>query len=636
MLKLFRRFLETWVAKLFFIVLVGAFGLWGVADVIRNLGSEGSLAVVGSRKIELPEVQEAYRRELTQVTRMLGADQQPTEEMKRSVASQALERLITTIALENKVSEMGLAVPDEAVRQAVFALPAFRDASGKFDRGTFEQVLRSNGLNEPRFLDMMRSDLGQKQILEAVRSGVTVPDAMSSAVFAFEREQRVANAVGLALAAAPQPPAPTDAQLQRFYANNTDRYTTAEFRRIKAIVLAPSTLASEITISDADVATAYEARKGEFNTPEKRTVDVLLAPDEATAQKLADAWNAGASWADIQQQAAGVNASGVELADATEAEFPAPELGAAVFKAPINTVPSPVHSPLGWHVLKVANITPGATRSLAELAPELRAKLAADKAGDLLYTRANKVEDALAGGTSLDDLPGDLGLAAITGTLDAQGNTQDGTPAPIPGPASLRPALVQAAFLARKGDTAHLTQAPNAPDGSQSFYAVTVEDIVPPTPKPFAAVADAVRADWLRDTIRHTQETAAAGLLTTLKAGTSLADAAKAAGLAVAVLPAVSRQGNVAGVPAQLVGPLFSLKAGDATMIETPEGFVVAVLDHVVSADPASDAAGYAQMRDALTRAIADDTEAIYANAVRDAANPKVNRGQLDSIVQAE
>jgi len=239
MLTLFRRFLETWVAKLFFIVLVGAFGLWGVADVIRNLGSEGSLAVVGSRKIELPEVQEAYRRELTQVTRMLGADQQPTQEMKRSVASQALERLITTIALENKVREMGLSVPDEAVRQAVFALGAFRGPGGSFDRQTFEQVLRSNGLNEPRFLDMMRSDLGQKQILEAIRADVTVPDAMSSAVFAFEREQRVASAVGLALAAAPQPPAPTDAQLQRFYANNTDRYTTAEFRRIKAIVLAP-------------------------------------------------------------------------------------------------------------------------------------------------------------------------------------------------------------------------------------------------------------------------------------------------------------------------------------------------------------------------------------------------------------
>ena len=50
-----------------------------------------------------------------------------------------------------------------------------------------------------------------------------------------------------------------------------------------------------------------------------------------------------------------------------------------------------------------------------------------------MYDRANKVDDLLASGAPLDELPGDLGLAGVTGTLDAQGNTPDGTPAPIPG-----------------------------------------------------------------------------------------------------------------------------------------------------------------------------------------------------------
>ena len=59
----------------------------------------------------------------------------------------------------------------------------------------------------------------------------------------------------------------------------------------------------------------------------------------------------------------------------------------------------------------------------------LRASVLADKSADLIYDRAGKVQDALAGGTTLDDLPGDLGVAAVTGTLDAQGNTADGKPA---------------------------------------------------------------------------------------------------------------------------------------------------------------------------------------------------------------
>ena len=53
-----------------------------------------------------------------------------------------------------------------------------------------------------------------------------------------------------------------------------------------------------------------------------------------------------------------------------------------------------------------------------------------------MYDRANKVDNMLGTGAGLDELPSDLGLVGVAGTLDAQGNTQDGKPAPIPGPPS--------------------------------------------------------------------------------------------------------------------------------------------------------------------------------------------------------
>lgn len=636
MLTLVRRFLDTWIAKLFFVVLVASFGLWGVADVVRNFGSDSSLAVVGSRKIELPEAQEAYRRQLAQVTRMFGTQIAPTAEIRRSVAGQAVERLITAAALDNKVAEWKLSAPDAAVRQAVFEIPAFKGRSGVFDRPTFEGVLRNNGLTEKRFLDLMRSDLGQRQMLEAIRAGAATPDVMTRAVFAFQREQRVARSVDYPFAAAKPPEPATEIQLQRYYDNNKSKYATTEYRRIKAVVLSPETLEKEIEVSDADIATAYDARKSEFNTAEKRSVQVLLTQDEAVAGKLAAAWKAGADWVAIQKSAGDVGASGVELPDAAADEFPAPELGRAVFDAKLNDVPPPVRSALGWHVIKVTAITPGATKSLAEMTPSLKARIVADRATDLLYTRANKVEDALSTGTSLDDLPGDLGLAAISGTLDAQGNTLEGARAPIPGPDELRPALIQAAFLAKKGDAPHLTQAPNTASGAQSFFAFTIDDIIPPETRKLTDVVETVRADWTRDAIRHTQEEAAAKLLAALKGGQSLEDAATVAGVQVRTLPAVGRAAPVEGVPAQLVTPLFALKKNEPTMIETPEGFEIAVLSDIIAADPKTDAAGYAQMREALAKSVADDQETLFATAVRSRANPRVNRAQLEQLSAAE
>ena len=59
MLASFRRHLGSWVARLFFLLLVATFVLWGVGDVIRNLGNDSAVATVAGRSIEMPQVQEA-------------------------------------------------------------------------------------------------------------------------------------------------------------------------------------------------------------------------------------------------------------------------------------------------------------------------------------------------------------------------------------------------------------------------------------------------------------------------------------------------------------------------------------------------------------------------------------------------
>jgi peptidyl-prolyl cis-trans isomerase D len=88
-------------------------------------------------------------------------------------------------------------------------------------------------------------------------------------------------------------------------------------------------------------------------------------------------------------------------------------------------------------------------------------------------------------------------------------------------------------------------------------------------------------------------------------------------------------------VPYQLVDPLFSLKQGELTMVETPEGFTVAVLAEIEEPDPNADPVGFGQTRDALAKAIADDVQGRLVVALRDRARPRVNAAMLDSLTQA-
>lgn len=630
MLALFRRFLNTWAARAFFLVLVGSFAIWGIGDVVRNVGGDTAVATIGDRKIEPQELQDAYRRGLSQVTRMFGGRMEPTPEIRRAVAAQALDRLVLQAAMQQEARALGLAVSDEALRQAVYDIPAFRTPAG-FSRAQFDAVLRNNGWTEGRFVEELRKDLTVRQLTGAVRAGAAAPDVVAREVFAYQQERRVAEYVDLPFAAADEPSPPTEDDLRRQYDNDPQGYTAPEYRRIKAVILSAETLARGIEVSDEDLRAYYDQHRTEFVSPEKRSVQVIVSQDEAAARRLAEQWmtsaTGGTDWNAIQAAAAEAGASTVALEDATQAEFPDPELARAVFAAAPETVSGPVHGTLGWQVVRVTRVQPGAERSFDETKDELRGRVAQERAADQVYSRAQQVEDLIASGAKLEDLPGDLGLAAVSGTLDKQGNTPEGEPAPLPGGPQLRQALVAAAFQASKGAPPVFTEAPD-----RAWFAVEVEDITPGARKPFEEVEATVREDWLRGARRRAQEAVAAKLLAAVKGGQSLDDAATVAGVRLQRTEPVSRTTPAPGLPAQANDALFTQKPGEPTMIEAGERFVVLVpTDRQVPAQD-SDPAGFAAARSVISRSLGDDMEQVFAAAVRDSMHPRVNRAALDGI----
>lgn len=638
MLSALRRAANTWVVRLLFVVLVCSFGLWGVADMLRVAGTDTAVAHVAGQRIEVQEAQTAYQRQLAELGRMM-PNFSPTPQMRHSVAEQVVDQLVTQAVIQAEAHRLGLVVPDAALRQATFAMPAFHGSNGQFDRATFESVLQRNGMDEPRFLALMRSDLEQRQLLEALQAGVAAPDVLARNAFQYQTEKRGAEAVELPFASAPPPPAPTEAQLQRYWENNPDKYSTPEYRRIKAVVLSPQTMAKDETVSDQELHALYDQRQSLYQQPEKRSVEVLAATDQAKAQELAKQWRGGADWQAMQNAAKAQGATALALDDAAAAEFPDPDLAKAVFAAAPDTVSDPVHDSLGWHVVKVTKVTPPVSQSFDKVKDTLRQAIAEQKAADQIDADADKVEDALAGGAQLDELPQGLGLAAVAGTLDEQGNSLQGPPAPIPGPPALRDALIAAAFQMKPGDPPHLTPVPGeAPPGQSpgptSYYAVSVDSITPPAQKPFAQVKDQVRQDWTQDALRHEQEVVAARMLTTIKGGKSIEDAALVAGAQVRKLPPVGRRGGEAAVPSSLVAPLFHMTKGEPTMVETPDAFVVAVLTDIQDADPKSDPIGYDQAKQAMTHSMQNDVQTVYVTALRERMRPRINAQMVDSIAQ--
>ncbi len=634
MISSMRRYLETWPVRIFFLLMVAAFVLWGVGDMLRVIGTSTWVAKVGNTTIEGETLEADYRRALSRASNDLPSGQEPSAELRHEVGEQTLQRLIGQAAITQELRDLRIVVPDPVLVATVRKLPAFTSANGTFDRTRLEAALRGNGMTEAAFLALVRGDMAQQQLFDAVTAGARAPDSETGPIFAARYKKRSADIVAFPIAAAPEAPMPDDATARRWYDNHPELYATPEYRRVKVIVLSPATLAPDITITDQDLRAAYDSRKADYTTIARRSAEVITTTDETKATALADKWRAGADWPAMQAAATAAGASAITQDDATQTQFPDPDLAKAVFNAQPDTVPPPIKGALGWFVIRVTKATEGGVEPFDQVKDKLRQRLVTEKALELVYDKANKLDGELGNGATLDSLPPESGVVTATATLDQHGDTPDDAPAALPGEEEIRSAIVTAAFAAQKGDPPHLTEVQTPSTGGSGYYALSVADIIPAGEKPFEAVRDRVIEDWRADQRRHTAETAAAAMLQAVKSGKDFSDAARDAGVLPTLSPLVTREQPDPGMPREVRQVLFSLKKGEPTMVEAPDGFLVATPVEIIEPDPVKDATQYDQVRTAVSRTVADDLTAVLSEALRQRANPRINQANVDQIVQ--
>ena len=107
MMEFLRRAAKTWVAKGFFILLVGSFAIWGVSSSMVT-GNTDSVVTVGDQKVNVREFRMAYERQISVMSQQFGM--QVTSEQARAfgIDQQVLSQLTAGAALDQLSYELNL------------------------------------------------------------------------------------------------------------------------------------------------------------------------------------------------------------------------------------------------------------------------------------------------------------------------------------------------------------------------------------------------------------------------------------------------------------------------------------------------------------------------------------------------
>lgn len=596
MLRSFRVAARSWLAKLLFGLLILSFAAWGVGDMIRRAGPSEDPATVGDVAITREAVDVEFRRTVDRLRPMLGPDFTNEQAVKLGFVDQAVQTLAQRTLLRLAAEHAGISVSDQMVRSQIAGDKGFQNQAGQFDAGRFMEILRRNNLTELGYIALLRDDMARELLTSPVVSGAYAPKSLTQALFAHRAERRVAETLTLPHAAITDVEAADDAALRTYHAENPIAFTAPEYRKLTVVQLLLDDLAKEVKVADADVAQAYEERRAEFETPERRKLRMAVMDDQAKATALASA--AAAQGLDAAAKAADVDV--VDLGEVTKDDLPG--LGDGAFAQGAGVAAQPIQSPLGWHVVETLGVTPGSSRPLNEVRDRLAKDLARERAADSVFQISNQLDDKLAGGAPLEEVANALGLRlTAVETTDSTGKAADGRDAL----AGLNdgPQILAAAFTLAPGGVSSLAET-----RSGDFFVVRVDSIIPPVLRPFDAVREQVAAALKAERQAAKAKEKAATLAEKLKSapadgGPALATASGAQH--AATTPFMRDQAP--GLPPDLVAKLFTLQPGQTATADTGDAQVVARLKEIVPADPAAQADTLAALETTLAQGLERD-----------------------------
>lgn len=287
-----------------------------------------------------------------------------------------------------------------------------------------------------------------------------------------------------------------------------------------------------------------------------------------------------------------------------------------------------MQTPIGWHVFAVSEIRPAETPSLDEVREEMRERVAADKAVDVLYELTADIEDALGGGATLEEAAQQFNVDLLTiPAVDRQGRDPQGAPV-----TSLpeEEVFLNVAFGLDEGRESLLE------DIGQGYFIVRADKVTPPQPRPFEEVRDQVLALWQAQTRQTLAEKAARALADRIREGARLSALAEEAGLPHGVTDAFRRSAQgvatpAGPLPASAVAELFRAeKTGAVAVARGQDGWIVAMLTDILPVQNPTEAAGFAEVQDDIRDGLADDLTAQFLQSFADRYGVEVNRDLIE------
>ena len=628
MLDRLRKASSTWVAQVLIALLVVSFAVWGVSGFFTGFNSD-VVARVGSTEVTVRQFVVNYDRQLRQASQQFGQQVTPELAQMLQLPQQVLGRLVADATLTDEARRMNLGISNDALSQEIRDDASFQDASGNFDRIRFQQLIQSAGLTEDQYVEELRTGYTRQQIADGLAGETQVPEAFMQALHEFRSETRDLNWVVLGADSVAAVGEPDDTALNAFYEAHKSDWRTDELRAVALLSLTPADVADVTAVTDADAQELYDrVAATRFSTPERRQVQQVVFDTPAEAQEAAAALSGGKTFDEVLAERS-LTPEAVDLGLVRREDIIDPKVAEAVFALDAGGISPVIEGQFGPVIVRVVTVEPEAVTPFAEVKDQLKTEIAESRATQEIGDQLDVIEDARAGGATLEEIAQnyDLELRTIP-AISANGTDADGNAIPdLPGGQT----LVTDIFQSDVG----LENNPIAANNGYVWYSVT--SVAAPRDRELSEVRDRVIAAWKADEVQKQLSERAEALRKKVADGGDLMSLGTADGLWVQTATDVTRGGEPpAGLSAPIVEAAFGGPQGYAAVADGEDGSRIVIVTTAVTVPPyVAGAPGLEQAEEQFSGEFANDLLTTYVYQLQQELGVTVNQAALQSAINS-
>ncbi len=597
----------VWILMGLLMLGLAGFGATSLTGTVRTV------AQVGNEDISVNEYVRELQREIRAVENQTGQPLQMSQALEFGLDQLALSRLTALAAFDNEVGLLGISIGDENLQKEILAIPAFQGVNGTFDREAYQFQLEQVGMTDTEFETDLRKESARTIVQGAIMGGVEMPQTLTDVLTDFIGARRSFTVATLAPDALTTPvAAPTDAQVQAYYDENSDQFTLPRTKQLTYAILSPDMLLDSVEVEEDSVRRLYDQRSAEFLQPERRLVERLPFPSEQEAKDAMAQLEVGGTSFEQLVRDYELELSDIDLGDVTREDLEG--AADAVFAAELDTVVGPLPTVFGPALFRINGSLAENNTSFEDAAPILREELASDRARRQIEAQSEDINDLLAGGATLEELVAETEMEL--GQIDWTRQSEDGVAA--------YEGFRSAAETVQDGD---FPEVAFLEDGS--IFALRLNDVLPRRPEPLDTARERVAAAWTLAETGKALEEQANVVLEQLKEDGDFT----ATGLPFRVENALTRTAFLDDVPADFMTQVFEMEPGEMRVVPAAGTALIVRLDELLPPDETDELrqaqeALAAQLNQALAQNIFD----AYVRDAQVRARPVVDQRALNAV----